>query len=81
MRMRSSQLAAIAAIPLLMLAACATARSASRLPLEDVIFRARDRVFPALVHIEPILEVYSAGERARLAVTGSGVISRPRGTW
>ena len=79
MRMRSSQLAAVAAILLLMLTACATARSVSRLPLEDVIFRARDRVFPALVHIEPILEVYSAGERARLAVTGSGVIFTAEG--
>lgn len=41
---------------------------------QDAIYRARDRVFPALVHIEPILEVYRAGAKERMAVTGSGVI-------
>jgi len=35
---------------------------------------ARDRVLPALVHIQPVLEVFESGERGRVAVTGSGVI-------
>ena len=46
---------------------------------QKAIYRARDKVFPALVHIEPILQVYRAGEKARMAVTGSGVIFSPEG--
>ena len=46
---------------------------------QKAIYRARDKVFPALVHIEPILEVYRAGEKGRMAVTGSGVIFSPEG--
>ena len=42
--------------------------------LQSRILTARDRVLPALVHIEPILEVFRRGERGHLAVTGSGVI-------
>jgi serine protease Do len=38
------------------------------------VYRARDRVLPALVHIQPVLEVFRAGEREQIAVTGSGVI-------
>jgi serine protease Do len=41
---------------------------------QRVLFRARDRVLPALVHITPILEVYRAGRQEKMAVTGSGVI-------
>ncbi len=43
------------------------------------IFKARDRVLPALVHIEPILEVFRSGEKGKVAVTGSGVIFSPEG--
>ena len=46
---------------------------------QKAIYRARDKVFPALVHIEPILQIYRAGEKARMAVTGSGVIFSPDG--
>jgi serine protease Do len=38
------------------------------------IFRARDKVLPALVHIEPILEVFRSGRQRKQAVTGSGFI-------
>ncbi len=48
-------------------------------PAERAVFAARDRVFPALVHIEPILEVYQSGQRRRIAVTGSGVIFSKEG--
>ncbi len=41
---------------------------------QKVLYRARDRVLPALVHIQPILEVYRAGRQEKMAVTGSGVI-------
>ncbi len=53
---------------------CAANRTSVHQSMEQMIFHARDRVFPALVHIEPILEVYQSGQRGRIAVTGSGVI-------
>jgi len=46
---------------------------------QDQIFAARDRVLPALVHIQPVLEVYRSGEKGKVAVTGSGVIFSPDG--
>ncbi|HKY33663.1 MAG TPA: trypsin-like peptidase domain-containing protein [Candidatus Polarisedimenticolia bacterium] len=46
---------------------------------QDQIFAARDRVLPALVHIQPILEVYRSGEKGKVAVTGSGVVFSPEG--
>ena len=52
----------------------ATRATAATEDTQQAIYRARDRVFPALVHIEPILEVYRAGTKERMAVTGSGVI-------
>jgi serine protease Do len=61
------------------LALCAPIFAAGPDPTQRAIYRARDRVFPALVHIEPILEVFRAGERGRMAVTGSGVIFSPDG--
>ncbi|MGD8376780.1 MAG: trypsin-like peptidase domain-containing protein [Acidobacteriota bacterium] len=42
--------------------------------LQAAVDDARDRVLPALVHIQPVLEVYRAGEKGKVAVTGSGVI-------
>ena len=41
---------------------------------QEILYKARDRVLPALVHIEPILEVYRGGRQEKMAVTGSGVI-------
>jgi serine protease Do len=46
---------------------------------QKVLYRARDRVLPALVHIQPILEVYRSGKQEKLAVTGSGVIISAEG--
>jgi len=52
---------------------------ASAAGYQKVVFKARDRVLPALVHIQPILEIYRAGKQQKLAVTGSGVIISPEG--
>ncbi|HXI03538.1 MAG TPA: trypsin-like peptidase domain-containing protein [Candidatus Saccharimonadales bacterium] len=41
---------------------------------QQAVFDARDRVLPALVHIEPVLDVFRAGEQQKQAVTGSGFI-------
>jgi serine protease Do len=50
-------------------------RSDARQPeLQRTVFAARDAVLPALVHVTPILEVYSRGQKQKAAVTGSGVI-------
>ncbi len=40
---------------------------------------AKDRVYPALVYIKPIQEVFEGGERERAQVVGSGVIIDPNG--
>lgn len=47
--------------------------------LNDQIRQAREEVFPALVHIQPIKEIFSSGEKRKVQVTGSGVIISPNG--
>jgi serine protease Do len=71
-RRHGTALAAAAALA----AAPAAAQAAG---YQKVLFKARDRVLPALVHIEPVLEVYRAGRQERVSVTGSGVIISPDG--
>jgi serine protease Do len=70
---RSAAIAAVLAAGAVMLAA------APAPDLQERIYAARDRVMPALVHVEPILEVFRMGEKGRVAVTGSGVIFSPDG--
>lgn len=41
---------------------------------DQKILEAREKVFPALVHIQPIKEVFDSGEMRKVQVTGSGVI-------
>jgi serine protease Do len=41
---------------------------------DQKILDAREKVFPALVHIQPIKEVFYSGEKRKMQVTGSGVI-------
>jgi len=71
-------------LPLLVIvfAASCAVRGAGGDPIsshQNLIFQARDRVLPALVHIQPILEVFRSGEKGKMAVTGSGVIFSPDG--
>ncbi len=40
----------------------------------EQILRAREKVFPALVHIQPIKEIFTSGEKRKVQITGSGVI-------
>ncbi|MBU8934721.1 MAG: trypsin-like peptidase domain-containing protein [candidate division Zixibacteria bacterium] len=42
--------------------------------LQEQILSARDRVLPALVHIQPVIKNYSTGQLEKQAVIGSGVI-------
>jgi serine protease Do len=46
---------------------------------QKALFKARDKVLPALVHIEPILDVFRFGRQSKQAVTGSGFIISPDG--
>lgn len=41
---------------------------------QQKILKAKQSVFPALVHIQPVKEYFSAGEKKKVQVTGSGVI-------
>jgi len=43
------------------------------------IYRARDKVLPALVHIQPVIKNYHTGELDKQAVIGSGVVFHPDG--
>ncbi len=42
--------------------------------IQQQIFEARDKVLPALVHIQPVIKNYNTGELEKQAVIGSGVI-------
>ncbi len=43
-------------------------------PMQESIFEARDKVLPALVHIQPVVKDYNTGELKKQEVIGSGVI-------
>jgi serine protease Do len=43
-------------------------------PYQKQIFQARDRVLPALVHIQPVVVDYLTGREKKLSLVGSGVI-------
>jgi len=47
--------------------------------IQSQVYRARDKVMPALVHIQPVLKNYNTGEMEKQAVIGSGVIFHPDG--
>jgi len=47
--------------------------------LQQQILVAKNKVFPALVHIEPVKEVFEDGKRVKIQVTGSGIIISPDG--
>ncbi|MDF1545624.1 MAG: trypsin-like peptidase domain-containing protein [bacterium] len=46
---------------------------------QNQILSARDKVMPALVHIQPIIKNYNTGELEKQAVIGSGIIFHPDG--
>ena len=48
-------------------------------PVQDQIFSARDKVLPALVHIQPVRKDYRTGELKKQEIIGSGVIFHPEG--
>lgn len=46
---------------------------------QTLIYQARDKVLPALVHIQPVVKDYNTGELKKQSVVGSGVIFHPDG--
>ncbi len=64
---------------LLMLPACTSLSRIFPGTVETQVQRAKEQVFPAIVHIRPVKEVFRRGRRELMAVTGSGVIFRPDG--
>ena len=47
--------------------------------LQTRLYKARDRALPALVNVQPIMDVFSGGRRRQSTATGSGVIVRRDG--
>lgn len=47
--------------------------------IQQQIYLARDKVMPAVVHIQPIIKNYRTGELEKQAVIGSGIIFHPDG--
>jgi serine protease Do len=47
--------------------------------LQKRVLQAKQKVMPALVHIEPVKEIFTAGKRIKVQVTGSGMIFSPDG--
>ena len=43
-------------------------------PLQSEIYNARDKVMPALVHIQPVITDFRTGKMQKQAIVGSGVI-------
>lgn len=46
---------------------------------QSAVLRAKDRVSPALVHIRPVKEVFTQGQRREFVVLGSGFVVSPDG--
>jgi len=46
---------------------------------QDQILDAKNKVLPALVHIQPVKEIFASGKRVKVKVTGSGIIFSPEG--
>jgi len=62
------------------LSACALATvQGAGLAGQQDLYQARDRVLPALVHVQPVVKDYNTGELKKQEVIGSGVIFHPDG--
>ncbi len=46
---------------------------------QEEIYKARDRVLPALIHIQPVIMDYLTGREKKQSVVGSGIIISPDG--
>ncbi|MCK5033550.1 MAG: hypothetical protein KAS18_07945, partial [Calditrichia bacterium] len=44
---------------------------------QEQILDVKNKVLPALVHIQPVKEIFASGKRVKVKVTGSGIIFSP----
>src|SRR5574341_2166017 len=65
--------------PLILLLAVSSYGQSGSLPIQKQIYNSRDKVMPAVVHIQPVIKNYTTGELEKQAVVGSGVIFHPEG--
>lgn len=61
------------------LAVMASGCATTGISQQGAVFRAKDKVAPALVHIRPVKEVFAEGKRQEVVVVGSGFIISPDG--
>lgn len=54
-------------------------KPARSIDFESIIENAKEKVFPALIYVKPVLEEYERGERKQILVSGSGVLVSPDG--
>jgi serine protease Do len=66
-------------VPLLAALVIVGGAYASQMPPQEELYRARDKVLPALVHIQPVVKDYNTGELKKQEVVGSGVIFDEQG--
>ena len=64
---------------LLLLSMIAPAALGGSLVAQEQLYAARDKVMPALVHIQPVVKDYQTGELKKQAVVGSGIVFHPDG--
>lgn len=69
----------ILALALSALVALAGSDAVSQSEQQALIYQARDKVLPALVHIQPVVKDYNTGELKKQSVVGSGVIFQSDG--
>ncbi len=63
----------------LLLVLQSSAMAAAIPPLQEAIYYARDKVLPALVHIQPVITDYRTGKMIKQSVVGSGIIFQKDG--
>ena len=61
-------------LPILLLFILTSSLVWADITTQNEIYLAREKVMPALVHIQPVIKNYATGEMEKQAVVGSGVI-------
>ncbi len=66
-------------LPIIFIFTLTVSASNRDMSIQDNIYNARDKVMPALVHIQPVIKNYATGEMEKQAIIGSGIIIHPDG--
>jgi len=76
---RAAGLAVLSAFGLALLSGLGGCATTGGMGVQSAVFRAKDEVAPALVHIRPVKEVFASGRREEILAIGSGFIISPDG--